>query len=106
MIRMEDVVVHVAPVDREHLPGHALVAFVSAFAVLQETVAYFLDDHLVRIGPVGARLHLTFNLNSKCISGLLLREMLPLSLATAVRVVHNPGGFGFATGGLPYTLTH
>jgi hypothetical protein len=72
MVRMEDVVIYVSFVNREHLARHALIAFVSAPAMLQEALANLFDRHLVRIGPIGARLHLAFDMNAEGISGLLV----------------------------------
>jgi len=59
------------PGDHEHLARHPLIALVSAFAVLYKAFADLFDGNFVRIRPIGARLHLAFDLNAECIGRLL-----------------------------------
>ena len=54
MIRVKDVIADVAPIDRQHLAGHALVAFHAALAVIKKSLADFFDRNLVCIGSIGA----------------------------------------------------
>jgi hypothetical protein len=105
VILLQDVVVYMPSIDRKHLAGHAFVAFVPAFAMVQKALANFPNVHLVRVRPVGARLHLAFDPDAKGVGRLLLCEMLALTFAAAVCVVHDPGGLGFAACGLPHTPT-
>src|SRR5258708_11129612 len=106
MIGMQDVIVYVPSINSEHLPRHALIAFISARTMLQEALASLPDCHLVGIGSISAHLHLAFDMNAERISGLLAQAMLALSIATAVRIVHNPSGLGLATRGLPSPLAN
>src|SRR5947209_15638902 len=96
MSRMKDVIAYMPSINNEHLSRHALIAFISARTVLQEGFASRFDCHLVRVRPISADLHLVFNMDAERISGLLAQAMLALSIAMAVRIVHNPSGLGLA----------
>src|ERR1700722_10339843 len=102
MVWMQDVIVYVPPVNSEHFARHALIAFISAGTMLQEALANLFNCHLVRIGSIGARLHLPFDLNAERICSLLTQVMLALPTASAVGVIDNPGGLGLASRGFPY----
>ena len=45
-----------APIDRQHLSRHVLIALMSAFAVFKKTIAGVLHCHFVRRRTIGADL--------------------------------------------------
>jgi hypothetical protein len=67
---MEDVVVHMAPVNREHLPRHALVALHTAFTMVQKRLANFFYRHLVCVRSIGAIGNLALDLNAELVRRL------------------------------------
>ena len=88
MLHMEDVIVYVALIDRQHLPRHALITAQPTFAMFNEPFTCCLKGELACIGPIDARGKLAFDADAKCIGSFLVGEMFALAMAPAVPDLH------------------
>jgi hypothetical protein len=102
MLRVKDVIVDVASVDREqHLPRHSLITTQATFTVIEEALASCFNCELACIRSIDARSKLALDVDTKCIGGFLVGEVFALALTLAVVVIDKPSRFGFACWGGP-----
>jgi hypothetical protein len=93
-------------VDCEHFAGHAFIALMSPFAVIEEAYASILHCHLIRCGPVDSRVQLAFDVDAEGVGSFLGLKVFPLSMAAIIGVIHNPRGLEFAGYNAPATLAN
>src|SRR5262249_54841468 len=105
-LSIEDVVLYVACVDRQHLARHTFVAAMPTPTMFEETLAELLDRHFLSVGPIRTDLHLAFHANAESIGGLFVGKVLALALSAAIGIVNHPCRLGFARGRLPCALTN
>ena len=87
---VENIVVDVTSIHREHFARHPLVALVPPLAIFEEVLAGAFDRYLVRGGAIGSSLHLTFNVDAEGVSGFLVSKVLALSGASIVGISPPP----------------
>ena len=85
-----------APVDRQHLSRHALIALISALAIFKKTFTRILNCYFVRCGAVGTGLQLTFEADAETVGSLLGLEVLALTTTAIIAIIYDPSGLRLA----------